>query len=184
MRSASSILLAAACVLSVVPLARAQERERGRSAEAGRLPVVTALTSPFFADGSEAAGGDRAFAATVLTKTARVPAAWPLVIQASILVDGDPPKGPLGDARCALAIDGHRAAVTPVPQLETPITGDEAGRDPLTRGTFPDLLWRGTFTAGPIPPGLHTFTLECESSTPFQMRGTAALKVSGNPSRR
>jgi hypothetical protein len=182
MRSPSTILLALVITLGAVPLVDAQghDEDRGRGHEKTRGPVVASVRAPFFADTVNGGRIDRLFAATVLTALARVPAAWPLVLDASIVVDGDPVKGPLGDLRCAPAIDGVLAVPIPVPQPDSSVPGDVAPRTPV----FPDLHWQGTFTAGPIPPGRHAFTLECEGTSAFQIRGSASLRVIGNPSGR
>jgi hypothetical protein len=152
-------------------------------------PVIVSTRTPFLADTTGGVPADRRFAATVLTVPARVPAAWPLVIEATMMVDGDPLKGPLGDVRCAPAIDGVRAVPIPVPQPAPVPAESQTGRGEVADlapalPPFPNLLWQGTFDAGPIPPGRHAFTLECDGSSPFRIRGTASLRVTGNPSRR
>lgn len=146
-------------------------------------PVIASTRTTFFVDATGDGPADRRFAATVLTVPARVPAAWPLVIEASMMVDGDPMKGPLGDVRCAPAIDGVRAVPMPVPQPGPSAPAGDVAADRAPAPPFPNLHWQGTFTAGPIPPGRHAFTLECEGSSPFRMRGSASLRVTANPPR-
>ena len=153
-------------------------------------PVVADVSSPFFADGSVRIEHDqRRFFAAVLTKTGRVPAAWPLVIRASITLDGDVLKSTFDGLSCAPAIDGHLGVATPMPQPPVsdtainPLAGDAVGA-PRQTPMFPDLRWGGTFAAGPIPAGVHTFTLVCSSASPFELRGEAMLNVTGNPSAR
>ncbi len=188
MKYVSTFFLAAALAVAAAPRAATQDRDRDRDHDRdddrGRserhLPAVTSVSVPFFADASDGSR-DRAFAAVIVKKIARVPAEWPLIIQASVMVDGDPVKGPVGGVRCAPAIDGHRGVLTPLPQPPDP--GPPSGVDVAPApGLFPNLHWFGNFSAGPIPRGEHTFTVECVSATPFQLRGTVSLKVFGNPS--
>jgi hypothetical protein len=175
-----------AFVVSAAPRAAAQDRDRDRDRDDDRaraerhLPVVTSVSVPFFADASESTR-DRVFTAVIVTKTAKVPAEWPLVIDASMMVDGDPVKGSLAGVQCAAAIDGHHGAFTPVPQPATPPPPSSVDL-PSTPGRFPNLHWGGSFAAGPIPRGTHTFTIGCVGASPFQLRGTVSLKVFGNPS--
>jgi hypothetical protein len=188
MRPASTFLLAVALAASAAPRAAAQDRDRDhdRDDDRGRserhLPEVTSISVPFFADASDA-GRDRAFAVVIVKKTARVPAEWPLVIQASMMVDGDPAKGPAAGVSCAPAIDGHRGVLTPLPQPPDPAPPSSVDAAPAP-GLFPNLHWFGNFSAGPIPRGTHTFTVECVGATPFQLRGTVSVNVFGNPSGR
>jgi hypothetical protein len=182
-RAASFVAAIVTVLLGGLPLAAQEQPGDARA----RGPVVANLSSPFFADGSVRVEHDaRRFVAIVLSKTARLPAAWPLVIQASIMLDGDVLKSTFAGLACAPAIDGHVGAASPMPQLpavpvDNALGGDVAGVAAPPVPQFPDLHWGGAFTAGPIPPGPHTFTLVCASASPFELRGNATLVVTARP---
>src|SRR5262249_17198639 len=123
MRFPSASCACAVALLLAGGRAAAQERARG--------PVVVEVSAPFVAEGAVPVEHDqRRFPAMILTRTGRVPAAWPLVIHASITLDGDVLKSDFDALRCAPAIDGHAGLLTLMPPV--PPAADTTAADTVT----------------------------------------------------